>query len=112
MFTVKGKAKFSHNHKIRDEYEFSVNYDSAVDMVKTLGFKLIRSLELKREYYVLKNCSVEICQLPGIPPYMEIEGSQKDISTVTKILNYSNKSYIAENILKYYKIKVKHLKFI
>lgn len=111
IFTIKGRKEITNNHKVRDEYELCMDYDMISNMIKLLGLKLRYSLEMKREYWNIGGCSVEICQLPKLPAYIEIEGSAKGITKVAKMLGYSEKDFFNDSFLKHYGLKDVSLRF-
>ena len=94
-----------------DEYETPVDYKNILLILGTLGFKEYALTEIKREYWRIKNCSVEFCIVPHIPEYMEIEGASKNINNVAKMLGYSKKDFVADEIYKHYPIKSRYLRF-
>lgn len=109
--TIKGPKKIVNNHKIRKEYELILpSYEFGDEMLKLQGFEIVGSVEMKREYYKLKNCSVEIIRVPEIPTYIEIEGDEKNILKVVKMLGYSEKDYDSGKLLKIYNKKTNLLK--
>lgn len=95
---VKANKRIVKGHKVLDEYELPVDAAIAKSMVLALGFTQHEIVEMRREYYRLHNCSVEIIELPGLPHYLEIEGKIKDIAKVAKLLGYSKKDYDARGI--------------
>jgi predicted adenylyl cyclase CyaB len=111
ILTIKANRRVINSHKVMDEYETQVDYKNILLILKTLGFKEFALTEIKREYWKFKNCSVEFCQVPGIPEYMEIEGTAKDLDNVAKILGYSRKDYVADSISKHYPIHTNYLRF-
>jgi adenylate cyclase, class 2 len=111
LLTIKANRRFVQGHKLADEYETFVDYSNIVSILETLGFKRSGIGEVKREYWKLKGCSVEICILPKIPPFIEIEGSAKNILFVAKLLGYTEKDYYPNTIFHRYKIKTKYLRF-
>ncbi len=111
LLTLKANKRVVRGCKMVDEYETWVDYKSVVNILETLGLKKLGITEIKREYWNIKNCSVEICILPKIPPFFEIEGSEKNILAVAQLLGYSKKDYVADTIFKHYKLKTKFLKF-
>jgi len=111
FLTVKANKRIVRNHKVADEYEFSVDYNVITKMLETLGFNTFAATEIKREYWHIHGCSVELCILPGIPPFLEIEGSERQIFVTAKMLGYSKNDYVAGNILKIYNIKNKFIRF-
>lgn len=111
ILTIKSPMKIINRHKVRDEFETKVNFSTAKNLLKIFRLKLNGLSEIKREYWILSGCSVEICQLPRIPPFLEIEGTQRNIKKAANQLGYSKKDYFPEFILDHYKIKSRFLKF-
>ena len=111
ILTVKANKKVINGHKVMDEYETPVDYKNILLILGTLGFKEYALTEIKREYWRIKNCSVEFCIVPHIPEYMEIEGASKNINNVAKMLGYSKKDFVADEIYKHYPIKSRYLRF-
>ncbi|MBT3405033.1 class IV adenylate cyclase [archaeon] len=111
-FAIKLKKKIVRGHKVRKEYEMEISsFKIAESMLKSLGLKISSYIEIKREYYQLNNCSVEIIKMPQIPFYLEIEGKEKNIEKVAKILGYSKKDYFLGFAPIYYKVGFKDLRF-
>jgi predicted adenylyl cyclase CyaB len=104
VLTVKTDKTVVNGHKVQDEYETPIDPKIAKKMLGLLGFKLRRITEMKREYYRLGGCSVEICELPRLPIYLEIEGPASSIKKVAKLLGYSEKDYVAKNAFEIYSI--------
>ena len=112
MFTVKSKKKIVAGHKVRDEDEFEVcDFEKIERMLKSIGLKMNAYTEAKREYWKLFNCSVEIVKMPKIPAFLEIEGVEKNILKVAKLLGYSEDDYFAGYPPVHYKIGFKNLRF-
>jgi len=111
ILTVKANKKVINGHKVMDEYETLVDYKNIIPILKTLGFKEFALTEIKREYWKIRHCSVEFCIVPTIPEFMEIEGAPKDIDCVAKMLGYSKKDYVVNEMHKHYPIKTKYLRF-
>jgi predicted adenylyl cyclase CyaB len=111
FLTIKANRRVVRGHKVMDEYEMPADYDVIVNILTNLGLKEFGVIEIKREYWRLNDCSVEICEVPKIPIYMEIEGSERNIAIVAKKLGYSSKDYVAGSIYKYYHVKKKFLRF-
>ena len=110
--TIKSGFKILNNHKTVDEHESGFSSpELAEKMLENLGLKLIRYLEIKREYWKFYSCSIEICKIPKIPVYLEIEGSQKNIAKVADFLGFSKKDYFPGQIMKHYRRTEKILKF-
>jgi adenylate cyclase, class 2 len=105
FFTIKGKSARVKGMKVVEEHETTIGDPQVMrDMLKMLGFSLRIVRELKREYWSLNNCSVEICQIPGVPPYLEIEGSRKNIARTAEILGYTAERFDARGIGSIYKM--------
>lgn len=111
ILTVKERIRIINNHKVRKEHETKVSFEAAKKILKALGFKSADYIELKREYWKLKNCSVEICEMPKMPVYLELEGSETSIKEAAGMLGYGSEDYFSGNIMKHYKIKEKTLRF-
>lgn len=112
ILTIKSPNIIVNNHKTRKEYELILpSYEFGDEMLNLQGFKIIGIGEAKREYYKLKECSVEIINMPNIPTFIEIEGEEENILAVAKLLGYSEKDYDARNVLEIYKPKSNYLKF-
>ena len=110
--TVKSPPQIKNNHRVRKEYEIRLpSFKFGYDMLTLMGFKQWGVSEAKRKYYSLFSCSVELVTLPNVPTYLELEGSEKNILKVAKLLGYSKKDYFSGNILKRYKLKLFKLVF-
>ncbi len=103
FFTVKGDRKKINGIAHITEYESQITDDVPIrGMFELLGFTLANVRELKREYYQVGNCIVEICMVPTIPPFLELEGSHNDIDKTAKLLGFSPKDYEASGLAKIY----------
>ena len=112
IFTVKGRATIQNNHKVRKEYEVKLpSFEFGDEMLKLQGFKIIGVNEAKREYYKLNECSVEIINMPNIPTFIEIEGTEDKILEVAKTLGYTEKDYDARNVIEIYTPESNYLRF-
>jgi predicted adenylyl cyclase CyaB len=108
----KSKVKFSKGHKVMNEHETKVdNMKEVIDGLEMLGLKQIGCVEVIREDWKFYNCLISLVKMPRIPYYVEIEGSEKDILKVAKMLGYSEEDYYPEMIYGKYKIKTKFLRF-
>ena len=111
-FTVKGPTIIEHNHKKRKEYETNFpSFEFGNEVLTLQGFKVIGVGEAKREYYKLSDCSVEIIEMPNIPIFIEIEGTEENILRVANILGYTEKDYDARNVIEIYKPETNFLRF-
>jgi adenylate cyclase class 2 len=54
------------------------SFEKTAEILMLLGFKETHYQENKRQSFVLDAVFVEIDSWPGIPPYLEIEGSSED----------------------------------
>jgi len=111
VLTIKANRRIINGHKVMDEYETPVDYETIISILEILGFKEFAVTEIKREYWKIHNCSVEFCIVPQIPEYLEIEGAPKDIDYVAKMLGYSHKDYVVDELRKHYPVKTKYLRF-
>jgi predicted adenylyl cyclase CyaB len=111
ILTIKANQRTINGHKVVDEYETPVDYENIIPILEILGFEEFAVTEIKREYWRIHNCSVEFCIVPQIPEYLEIEGASKDIDYVAKMLGYSRKDYVVDELRKHYPIKTKYLRF-
>jgi len=112
IFTVKSKTKIVNGHKIREEYEIETDdFKSIEKMLELIGLKMSAYTEAKREYWKLFDCSVEIMKMPKIPTFLEIEGKEKNIIKVAKLLGFSEKDYFAGYPPVHYKVDFKNLRF-
>lgn len=110
--TIKSRLKVISDHKVMDEYEVKIDDGERLRKgLELIGFKQIGQGELYREDWKLFDCLVSIGEFPRIPPYVEIEGSKKNILRVAKILGYSEKDFVGDHLLKVYNIKDKFLRF-
>jgi predicted adenylyl cyclase CyaB len=111
VLTLKMNRRSVGGHKILDEYESPIEPKAAHQIFKLLGFKVYAINELEREYYRLGGCSVEICQLPKIPAYLEIEGTKAAIKKVATLFGYSEKDYESRTAFEIYKMPQKRAVF-
>jgi len=112
IIAVKGERRIIRGHKVRDEYELDVeDSKTAEKMFELMGFRAVRKVEKRREYFRWHNCSVEIIEMPKIPIFIEIEGKEEDILKVARGFGYSEKDYFAGFSLHHYNIKDKFLVF-
>ena len=111
FLTVKEKKRIVNNHVIRAEHEMPVDFETTTKIVELLGLSKVGISEVKREYWSIYGCSVEFCHIPGVPIFLEIEGNEKNIQRVAKLLGYSKKDYFTGFILKRYGITSKNRVF-
>ncbi len=93
VFTVKTARRVVRNHKVQDEFETAVDGPVMERALQELGFRVRGVAEMKRTYYSLYGVSVEICRLPDVPAYLEIEGEEAAISKAAQALGYSQADY-------------------
>ena len=115
FLTHKGNMQKSEVARIMEETETQVGDVKVMEeILKKIGLRLVKHREKKRTSYILGNARCEIDQYPQIPPYMEIEGSEKDILEIVGKLGYTLKDTTkmsASKVLKKYKVDDKVLKF-
>ncbi len=112
IFTVKSKAREVKSHKVRKEYETEIeDFKKMGEILELIGLKFSSYTEAKREYWELFDCSVEIIKMPKIPTFLEIEGNEKNIARVVKLLGYPKNDYFLGYPPIHYKIDFKNLRF-
>jgi adenylate cyclase class 2 len=88
QFTYKGPTHKSAHFKIQDETETEVkDFATAEKILNSIGLKEQNCIEKYRTSYLLAGTRLEIDEHPLIPPYVEIEGSEKAIRHVLHLLN-------------------------
>ncbi len=94
-------AKIPGKFTKRLEFETPVDFDQTREIFKALGYTVLRKYAKKREEYRLKGALVTIDQLPRqLGCFLEIEGSPRQIESISKKLGLSEKdreerSYLA-----------------
>ncbi len=89
IFTVKTHVP-DKQFKVRDEYEVMVSdFETLKKQLEVLGFKQLMLQEKMRTTYKYKNSEILIDEYPRTPPYMEVEGSKKEIIEIIHKLGYS-----------------------
>jgi len=105
----KNIGKRASAYKVAEEIELEIgDFDKARKMFKLCGFKEIGKVNMRREYFKLGGCSVEIIKIKGIPHYLEIEGKKSNILKVAKKLGFSRKDFCSKNVFEvigYYESK-------
>ncbi|MBI2148837.1 class IV adenylate cyclase [Candidatus Woesearchaeota archaeon] len=101
--------------RVQEEIETNVkNFDTMEKIIEKLGFKCIKHREKKRIHFTLNNVKIEVDKFPNIPPYIEIEGTKKEIEKTVKLLGFNlNKttSMTATEVLKRYNVDENYQKF-
>jgi adenylate cyclase, class 2 len=73
-------------------------------LLEQLGYHAKAYQENNRESYVLDNCEIEIDSRPMIPPYLEIESSNKEnVLKMLEKLDLVNSITTSENTTDIYK---------
>lgn len=72
-------------HKIRDEFETSVDPEQARKIINSIGFREAEVIDKERENYEYKNIDIVIDTLE-FGTYVELEGKPKDIESIRKKL--------------------------
>ena len=84
--TYKGKPQES-RFKHRKEIEIhSDNYETSVELIKSLGFEPAWAYEKVRESWFLGETYITIDKLPHMGYWIEIEGSEEDIDKTIETL--------------------------
>ncbi|MCF7799031.1 class IV adenylate cyclase [Candidatus Woesearchaeota archaeon] len=102
--TIKRKlAKKENGVRTREEIEEEISNPLAMENIFSgLGLTKERLYEIKRKYYYVNNCSVEIVHMATIPTYLEIEGSKEQIYRVAEKLGFSQDDFLKESFYKVY----------
>jgi adenylate cyclase class 2 len=65
--------------KSREEIELTVgSFDAASRLLESLAYRRVMSFQKKRQSWKLKDCRVELDELPQLGVYVEIEGPSED----------------------------------
>jgi len=80
IITITFKGPRQHGKlKSREEIELTVgDFDAATRLLESLGYSRVMSFQKKRQSWKLKNCRVELDELPQLGVYVEIEGPSED----------------------------------
>lgn len=88
--TFKNKKQNQKQFRIAEEMEITVdNFQTAKKILENLGLSSYRHREKYRTKFRYNNVEIELDEHPSIPPYMEIEGSKKDIRSTLLKLDYT-----------------------
>lgn len=87
-----------------DEVEVSVDdFDEAHALLGSLGFTAKAYQENRRTSYLLDGAEVEVDEWPMIPPYVEIEGHDREhVVEVAAMLGFAEDQLTGENTTKVY----------
>ncbi len=100
--TFKGPYR-DHVFKVREEFETVVeNPAMAVKILAGLGYEPVIEYEKRTELWKYGGAEVYIEELPAIGCFVEIEGPEKNIKEVAKILGYDIKEGIKKSYREYY----------
>lgn len=115
IITFKYSKKNDSKFLIHEELETQVNdYNVMENIIKKLGLKIIVNREKKRTSFTLGKLKFEIDENPNIPPYLEIEGTKKDVIKAVKLLGFTMKdttNMTTSQVLKQYKQNPDFIKF-
>lgn len=79
------------------------DFAAAHEILAALGYKPKSYQENRRTSFTLGDVQVELDEWPGIPPYLEIEGTSKDaVAAAAALLGYSEDQLTGENTIKVY----------
>lgn len=103
FLTIKQKHSKENGVRNRNEFETIIpNPDQLEEIFLAMGLSKERLYEMKRQYYQLEGCSVEIVHMATIPTYLEIEGEKENIYNVAKKLGFSEDDFLKESFYKAY----------
>ena len=93
--------------KVMEEYETAVgDFETAEKIFTALNLKKTKEIRKKRTSYVLSGVHFEIDEIPGIPPFLEIEaGSWGDIRSFAAKLGLGHremKAWSVVEVMSYY----------
>ena len=78
FITYKG-PKLNSDAKTRKEVEMSIESAAkAKDIFEEIGFKEVRTVRKRRQYYTYENFEISLDDVEGLNPYMEIEIGLED----------------------------------
>lgn len=87
----KKNLRIENGHKVADEYEVIISdFDTGRAILQSLGLKEAKTYQRHRTQYEIDGVSFMIDEFPGIPVYMEIEGSSQNIENWVERLELGN----------------------
>jgi adenylate cyclase, class 2 len=113
--TFKGKKEKHPHLRVREEIEVHPDsFEKMEDILNALGFESVSTREKKRISYKYEEVKAEIDEYSGLKPYMELEGSEREVMEMLNKLNYTindttNKS--SKDLLKEHGLNTKKLFF-
>lgn len=111
----KKKPSKNKRFKIQEEIQTEVeSFENMRNILLGLGLKSYNYREKKRTSFVYGKLKIELDEYADIPPYMEIEGPQKDIKSILPKIGHTLKeatSMTAGQVLKLYGANSKVQKF-
>lgn len=101
VITFKG-PRHSAGMKSRDETELVVDdFDTAVSLLKCLGFEPNLEFEKCRDSWQIDRCKVELDELPGVGTFVEVEGpDEQAVNAVREKLNLRDAEEVQESYAK------------
>jgi len=91
--TIKTNKKYIDKHKVEQEHNATGPLSDLFRILGELGCKKREYIEMDREYYDLAGASVEICKLPQVKPFLEIEGTPAKILAAAHKLEIKEKDF-------------------
>lgn len=90
VLTYKQRRTTTGGFQSCDEFEVAVHDPHAAEtFLAALGYTPYRYTEKRRVSYLLGGARIEIDSYPGIPTYIEIEGTPEQISETLDVLGYT-----------------------
>lgn len=90
------------------------DFETIQKIILALDFVPTQYCEKKRTTYSLHHTLIEIDEIPNVPPYIEIEGDEKNISEVVQLLGFLPEqisTMSASEVMKQYGVDPKHVAF-
>ena len=111
----KNPAHRNRYFKILEETQTEVQDFAVMEKIlQKIGLRCVKHREKKRASFVLGKTKFEIDEYPGVPAYLEIEGSPREIKKYVRLLGFTMQqttTLSATSVLKQYKVNHTHLAF-
>ncbi len=103
FLTIKTKMSKIEGISSRDEFEREIDNPKQMrEIFLAMGLVKKRCYEMKRKYFRLDECSVEIVHAATVPTYLEIEGDKEKILLVARKLGFTKNDFLQESMIATY----------